>query len=33
MNSAVFLLIIFEDLQKRPVLERLETYFHDTLKD
>lgn len=28
-----FLLIISEDLQKSPVLERLKTYFHDTLKD
>lgn len=31
--SGVFLLIISEDLQKSPVLERLKTYFHDTLKD
>lgn len=32
-NSAGVLLIIFEDLQKSPVLERLKTCFHDTLKD
>lgn len=32
-HLASFLLIIFEDLQKSPVLERLKVYFHDTLKD
>jgi len=33
MNSAGFLPIIFEDLQKSPVFERPKTYFYDILKD